>query len=192
MKIVIDLDDTLLNFIDAIADFHNSVYGTSLTRDSFHSYNFWEVWGGTKEEAIEKVEIFFKSKYFNKMRVIEGAREFVDELKKDNELYIVTARPDSADEITRLSIDFFFPNSFKGVYLSNRFGKNGVSRTKKDICDIINPDVVIEDSADYANELVKDGRKVFLFNRRWNVDKVVRQEVIRVNFYEDILAQYRL
>ena len=30
-------------------------YGTSLSLKDFKSGNYWEVWGGTKEESIEKV-----------------------------------------------------------------------------------------------------------------------------------------
>ena len=36
--------------------------------DHFHSYDFVDVWGGTKEETIEKVMAFFESPHF-KVRV---------------------------------------------------------------------------------------------------------------------------
>jgi len=40
--------------------------------EHFHSYDFVDVWGGTREEANEKVMAFFESSHF---KVREGGRE---------------------------------------------------------------------------------------------------------------------
>lgn len=53
--IAVDVDEVLAAFIPAVADFHNTVYSTSLCAASFHSYEFDKVWGGSKEESSEKV-----------------------------------------------------------------------------------------------------------------------------------------
>lgn len=64
MLIRIDLDDVLADFINSLIRFHNQTYGTDLTKDQFHSYNFWEVWGGNREEAIQKVYKFHTTHFY--------------------------------------------------------------------------------------------------------------------------------
>ncbi len=53
--IAVDIDEVLALFVPAVADFHNEVYESSLTADSFFSYEFHKVWGGTLEETNDKV-----------------------------------------------------------------------------------------------------------------------------------------
>ena len=62
MRIALDLDDVLLDFIPALVEFHNSTYGTSLTKKDFHPYHFAKVWGGNVEEAIQKMRLFHARK----------------------------------------------------------------------------------------------------------------------------------
>ena len=43
-------------FNKTIAQFYNLLHGTHLTINDFHSFKYWEVWGGTAEEVyIEEV-----------------------------------------------------------------------------------------------------------------------------------------
>ncbi len=194
MRITFDYDDTLVGFIEPLIQFHNYVYGTKLTNDDFNSYKFWEVWGGTMEEAVRKVDIFSRSIYFDRIKAIDGAREAVEELRKYNFLDIVTSRPLDLEDKTKKSVELIFPNSFEGVYLSNKYGVNGARRSKSDIFNELGSDVVIEDSAEFAKEGVKDGRLVFLFNRRWNIDEKVSSKIIRVDYFPqvvEIIKKYR-
>lgn len=54
--LAVDVDEVLGFFIPALAEFHNEAYpGFNLTPDSFHSYDFCKVWGGTVEDSYKKV-----------------------------------------------------------------------------------------------------------------------------------------
>ena len=55
--LAIDVDEVIAFFIPALADFHNEVFGgdVALTSESFVSYEFCKVWGGTQEESCAKV-----------------------------------------------------------------------------------------------------------------------------------------
>lgn len=56
--VAVDIDEVLAYFIPTLADFHNDNYGgTLLTADSFLSYEFHKVWGGTSIECSNKVLI---------------------------------------------------------------------------------------------------------------------------------------
>ncbi len=45
-----------------------------LSPEHFHSYDFADVWGGTREEATEKVMAFFESSHFQ-VRKRKGGKE---------------------------------------------------------------------------------------------------------------------
>lgn len=55
--LAVDVDEVIALFIPALADFHNEVFGGDalLTAESFVSYEFCKVWGGTQEESCAKV-----------------------------------------------------------------------------------------------------------------------------------------
>ena len=53
--VAVDIDEVLALFVPALVDFHNQSYESSLTPDSFFSYEFHEVWGGSQVETAEKV-----------------------------------------------------------------------------------------------------------------------------------------
>lgn len=54
--IAVDIDEVLAQFIPKLADFHNDIYGgPSLSTESFVSYEFHKVWGGSIEECNQKV-----------------------------------------------------------------------------------------------------------------------------------------
>ena len=75
--IAIDIDEVIGAFLPAIIRWHNATFATpALTLASFLSYRFCEVWGGTNEEATEKVHDFFETPYFlEQLEPIEGAAD---------------------------------------------------------------------------------------------------------------------
>jgi hypothetical protein len=55
--LAVDVDEVLAYFIPSLAEFHNEAYpeASELTADSFHSYEFCKIWGGTPEDSYTKV-----------------------------------------------------------------------------------------------------------------------------------------
>ena len=64
MKIGVDFDETSVNYIDPFCLYHNSVYGTSLSRKDVFTYKLEEGLGISKEEAVKRVYAFQKSHHF--------------------------------------------------------------------------------------------------------------------------------
>lgn len=50
-----DMDEVLARFAHSLAQFHNDRYESELREDSFSSYHFHEVWGGTVADCNQKV-----------------------------------------------------------------------------------------------------------------------------------------
>ncbi len=187
MKIGIDLDEVLADFLSALIEYHNATYGTSLVREQFQSYRFWETWDGTREETIQKVYDFHKTPYFRNMKPVIGSQEAVGILKQNNDLFVVTSRQNDIVETTREWIAKHFPDIFSGVFFANHYSQNGSSITKRQICDSVGVDVLIEDSPEYALECLDAKRKVLLLDCPWNRYSELPRGTYRVNSWDEII-----
>lgn len=191
MKIAIDLDDTLVNFAEQLVKFHNFEFNTEYSFDDFHTYVFWEVWGGDSESNKDEVYRYYKSEYFNKITPLPGAFEAISKLSEDNELFIITARHQDISELTKKQVHSIFPGKFSEVYFANnhllKSEANSRTKSKAVICDELGIDVLIEDSPENANESVSDTRKVFLFNRPWNINRKTDGRIVRVDSWKEIM-----
>jgi uncharacterized HAD superfamily protein len=188
MKIGIDLDEVLGHSLPELIAFHNHNYGTNLKTEDFTSYNFEKVWGGTLAEAIDKVEEFHKTQYFKNIKPMEGAKEVLEKLKKNNELFVITARRDNIRKETEEWVNKYYPNIFSKIYFTDEFSNASTkSTTKKKICDSLDIDIFIEDNIKYALECAGPKRKVYLLNYQWNQTKEkLPKNIIRVNSWKEI------
>eukprot|EP01040_Poterioochromonas_malhamensis_P011629 gene11629-12688_t len=179
--IAVDVDEVLAQFMPSLVSFHNDVYGSTdnssssspslLTVDSFFSYEFHKVWGGTPSEAFAKMENFFESIHFKeKIFPIHQAYNILLQLKDDYELHIVTARQDRLQDITRQWIQKYFPNIFdNNIHFGNHYSTSGKSRSKSEMCKAIGAKLLIDDSLVYALQCMKENIPVILFgNYAWN------------------------
>jgi 5'(3')-deoxyribonucleotidase len=188
MKIGIDLDEVLVDFLPAFIEYHNAVYGTSLGREDFFSYRYWEIIGGTREEAIQKVHDFHQTSYFKNLKPIIGAQEALGLLRRGNDLFIITSRQNSITEITRQWIGRYFPDIFSDVCLTNSYSRSGDSKTKKEYCDLLGIDFLIDDQLDYALECLAPKRKVLLLDCPWNKSEKLPPGIKRVCSWKEIIA----
>ena len=187
MKIGVDLDEILADFLSALIDYHNATYGTSLKREQFKSYRFWETWGGTRDEAIQKVYDFHKTPYFINMKPVAGSQEAIDILKETHDLVIITSRQDDVADATRKWVEQHFPGAFSEIYFANHYSQNGNSKTKFQICDALNVDVLIDDSTEYALECLNSRRKILLFDCPWNKTAELPEGIQRIYLWKEIV-----
>ncbi len=180
MFVGIDLDDVLADFIPRLAEFHNIEYGTNLTKENFHSYRFWEVFGGTIEENRRKVKSFYRSRYCQKILPIRGSVEGVDSIAKNHRLLIVSSRFDEGVDEAKDWIARYFPNKFTGVHFSTPETK------KSDICSDLGIGVLIDDSATFARYCASENTRVLLFDQPWNRGVELPKEVTRVYSWKEI------
>jgi hypothetical protein len=60
--IAVDIDEVLTPFVKHLLEFYNARFPSSpILLENFHSYQFWEVWGGTAHDASSLVNEFFES-----------------------------------------------------------------------------------------------------------------------------------
>jgi 5'(3')-deoxyribonucleotidase len=188
--IAIDIDDVLAPTTSCLANWHNLVYKSNLSVEDFHSFQWWDVWGGTEEEAIVKAFELFKSSDFINMEPISGSVEAVLTLSKQYDLVIVTARQNIVKEQTLTWIEKHFPNCFMNVMHGNHHSHEGEVFTKPEMCKNIGASIFIDDVPKHALACAELGLKVFLFgDYPWNRSVDTPADVIRAKNWKEIIAK---
>ena len=189
MRIGIDIDDTLLDFVGTYVAFHNEKYKTNLKKENFKTYSFNHARGGTMKQAVNSVRQFYNTDFFKEMQPFSGAVETIQKLKENNELFIVTSRPYNMKEGTLEQLSKDFPNIFSEVFFSsNHYTKaKNSGKTKSEICYDLEASLLIDDSLVYAKQCAKEKIRVFLFgdDNPWNQNGIV-ERVMRVKGWKEI------
>ena len=130
--IAVDCDEVLADHMEALISWHASTYPLympKLTMDSFSSYRFSEVWGGTDQDSLNKVESFLQSRHFEEMRPLPGAAEVLRSLLGRFRFVVVTARQLNIAAATRRWLDRHFAGIFDDVLFGNAWGTSGMRRS---------------------------------------------------------------
>ena len=167
MKIAIDLDDVVVDFVNGYLQMYESKYGKKFPFESITCYDFWKCLKIPKKKAFDLVNEFYDSDIFREISFIKGAKEGIYKLARKNHLYFVTARPLKIKDITNKFIKKHFSHIILDIFYSGDIF-NDQGPTKADICKEKNIGVLIEDNKDCAIGCSENGTIVFLFDKPWN------------------------
>ena len=189
MKIGIDIDEVLADFMGSFLKYYNKTYNTELKRTDFKEYSLWSTLGGTKKESGDILDGFFRTKDFELVDVVEGAQGGIKTLSKDNDLIVITARPIETYNKTVDWLDKNFPNKFSSIEFSKDWDEDKNSRwNKKDICLEKNIDVLFEDNLVYAKECSESEIDVKLFDCPWNQIDILPEKITRIYSWNDAIG----
>ena len=175
LNICIDIDGTVTSPYHYMP-YLNSIYNKNLTEEDFTTVFWAELYGDTLEGMLDKLH----SKYLNsytEAKVVEGAKETIDELYKENNLFFVTARRADLEEITRNWLEKQQLSQVP-LYLLGTDKKLNMAKELK--CDIF-----IEDHPKNALNLAYSGIKVILIDCNYNKN-VEHENIIRVSSWREI------
>lgn len=187
MKIGIDIDEIIVEFLEGYILHYNKKYNSNVKLEQFHSYNFWEVLPLTKEQVISLAEEFFESNYFEEIALVKGSKKALLELIKNNSLYFITSRPSHWQSKTVTFFKKHLPTHKYEIIFSSDFHNAG-SNTKSQICSSLGVNVMIEDNKHYALDCAKQGISVLLLDKPWNKG-AVHEKIKRVFSWEEILTE---
>ncbi len=189
-RIGIDVDDVLADFHTALMNYYNAKYNGSLKPEDFKTYQFNEVWGGTLEEAIKRVNDFHHSPFFKQIVPIQNSVDAVKLLSRQNTLFVITSRPEFTRKETARWLNEFFEDRFFGIsYSSNHYSKAG-GKDKSQICRDLGISILVDDSLDYIKQCSSEGIKGVLFgDYPWNQNGQLPLGVRRVNDWKEALEE---
>ena len=131
-------------------------------------------------QAMNTMISEFHEKYmhsYGEAKVVDDAKNIIDELKKNHNLYFVTARDAKLTDITK---NWLNENGFEeiDVYLLGSDYK--IQKAKELECHIF-----IEDNPSNAMQLANEGMKVLLIDTNYNKE-IEHENIVRVNNWIDI------
>lgn len=184
MKIAIDIDDVLGELVSSIIPFARENYQIDSKFEDFTSYNFWEVWNISRDEAIKIFYDFQEKGFLEKLPTLPGSREALFELSKEHSLVLLTSRPVKLKDHTLSWTKSNFPElDLKILFSNDFFSQEG--KTKGEICQDLNISMLVEDNINYALEAAEKGIYVFLIDRPWNKNRE-HPNITRVSSWEEI------
>lgn len=191
MIIGVDCDEPLAQLIDALVTWHNKTYTTTFTKPDHTDYLLSKIWGGTPEEAYQKVFDFYHSPDFELIEPTPGSVKATQQLAQKHTLYVITSRPIITKQKTLQWIQKHYGQTFADIYFSGEFnslmGKEMQGLSKGQICNELEVDIYIEDNIEYAQEVVDAGVPVLLFDAPWNnALTTLPQDMTRVSTWEEI------
>lgn len=191
MLIGVDLDEVLADLMSQLIVFHNHRYGTRLRREDFESYNLWEIWGGTKQDATRKVREFYCSEYFRGVLPVKGSVRGMDFLiERGYKPIILTSRYGEGVRQTMPWLGKYFRDKFFGIIFSDDYiDERGIK--KAELCERLRVEFMVDDDIGVARSCAKKGTRVFLLNYPWNQLRKEELDIERVDGWEEIVEKIK-
>ena len=185
MKIGLDVDGVLLDFVTPFWKFHNENHNTDidLSKVVKSDYYFADFLGISREEEKKRMTDFFNHNYFYDLKPIIGSQEIVEKLSKKHSLYVITSREDSWRTKTIKSLDKHFKDKFNQVFFTGNY--KGLNVEKADICLDLNIDLLVDDHLANVLGCSKVGVNSLLYDASHN-GADLPANVNRVYSWEDI------
>ena len=188
MKIAIDIDEVVIEFVESYMEFVRSKGYRDVSYESVFSYELWDILGITKELVFELLAEYYESRYVEKRNLIEGAKVGVEFLRDNHDVVFITARPKYMIKETR---DFIFEEF--GILGDRIFFSGdvlGEGRSKDEICRGLGIGLIIEDSEADSLRYAKNGLKVLLLDKPWNRN-IRHENIVRCFGWDDVLREVR-
>lgn len=181
MIIGIDFDDVLVATNEALALFHNRVYGTSYRVEDVREWSLIRLWGCSEEEAHQRIAEFVRAgEHVETQPVVDAAMGICALRDAGHDLLVVTSRPESAREVTLELAAAHFPKL--EVLFAGRGGE------KSELCRHHGIDTFIDDALHNIDDVASVVERVLLFDRPWNrVNDSGLPNVHRVHSWREIL-----
>ncbi|HSX18161.1 MAG TPA: HAD hydrolase-like protein [Candidatus Saccharimonadales bacterium] len=193
--IAVDVDDVLAAENEGIRQFINQTYGHSYTAQDFlveGEYNgYWEhLWQLDKEEALKRFDAFLNSSIKDNLKVVEGAIEAIEKLKRRYELIVVTSRYGRQLTTTEPWLEGHFPKTFSQVAFVATWSKDK-KVSKAVVSKEIGADYLIDDNFEHCELAAKEGITALLFgDYGWNRSKKLPVGVIRAKNWQEVLEYF--
>jgi len=190
MNIAFDIDDVLCDLVGDFLIFYNKKFDTYFKYNNFYSYAWYDVLEHNKNDFKLVIDEYLDNGGYLKLTPYNDMINLLKDLSIDNDIYLITARPDIYDKDTKKWLDKFLGNSYKRlIYSNNNHSYKNNNLTKAEICKKLDIKFIVEDAIDYAINCVKLGIRVFLVDRPWNQDIKEYKDLIRVKNADEIRSK---
>lgn len=176
MKIGIDIDGVISDFVTSFRKLIKEEYGVDFGYDDIQQHDLWKVLGLPKDETLRLVIKTFD----DDLGFQTGAVEGVNALSKKHEIVLVTARPPVVKQKT-----FDWVKRHNISHSKIIFSREGDKHCLEDE----NFDVIIDDHLEEISNWIGKTPKILVFNHPWNKSLNIKNYFKRVYTWENILDE---
>lgn len=179
--IAVDIDDVLTHSAEAVIEFSNMTWGTTLTLNDFDE-DWRKMWGidpGDEAEMHRRSQEIRAAGFMNVVARNDAGRVLAL-LKKRARVVAVTSRRKAIELETREWIEEHLGNVIEEIHFAGIFDEDNetlkthehrIIATKHDILSVVRPDYFIDDQLKHCEAALKLGIKTIVFgNYAWNKD----------------------
>lgn len=191
MRIGIDIDEVVVRLIDGFFKFHKFKFGEDFFSEDVSDYYFGisKMMGLERDAFLNYIDEFYFSDFFDEIEMVDFAKEVIDKLSEEHELFFITSRNTSWQEKTYSFFKKNFPlKSFEVIFSGDVYENQ--NKSKEEICREKGIKVIVEDSAEHSPDYADKGLKVLLLDKPWNRD-VEHENITRVRDWNDILEKIK-
>jgi len=153
MKIAVDIDDVVANFMETFLVYYNLKMGKSVRIEEVKNYDC-RVLMEDRVEFVKFVRGFFESEYFAGVGLERGAFEGINFLDDNHDVIFITSRPEDYAEGTKAFFKKYFPErDFEILFV----GGNDFKGDKGAVCKRLGIDLIIDDSFENCADCVGVG-----------------------------------
>jgi uncharacterized HAD superfamily protein len=181
LRIGIDLDDVVFEFVKPLLEFFNKSYSREIKFEDVNSYGFSKVFGVESKELENFIQSMITDDFQLNMNLCEFAKEVILKLSKNNDIYFITSRGCKGGTEESLNKHF---SEYELIFSFNPYIKIG-GELKSKICLDKKIDFMIEDSRRHALDCAEAEIKVLLLDKPWN-QNFEHENVIRVKDWNEI------
>jgi uncharacterized HAD superfamily protein len=190
MRIGIDIDNVIAETVPVVLPEINHTFGSTLKCKDVYMYDFHAILGISEFDMENK---FWKKrklieKLFMQAKPVRGAQNAINKLSKNNEIILVTDRPQEYMNITKKWLDkWHMPYNEIRHMVSGIRGKHTYAEFRKNHG--FGFDVFIDDKLEEVILIAEYCPLVFLYKRPWNATKNINNSFICVNNWEEIIRK---
>lgn len=175
LNICIDIDGTITSPYHFIP-YLNELYNKNITEIECNTHD-WETLYGIDMNTmlVEFHENYLHS--YGEAKIVDYAKEIIDKLRENHNLYFVTARNEKLGDITT---NWLYKNGFAEIEVYLLGSDYKIKKAKELECHIF-----IEDNPSNAVQLANEGMKVLLIDTNYN-QGIEHNNITRVNNWIDI------
>lgn len=185
MTIAVDIDEVLSELMIKFLEYYNDIHKTSFTNEHFYCYNWARVFNISEEKKNEIYGSFCALGHLRDLKTIEGSVDGIKRIKKKHKLIIITNRALTLKNDTEHWLKRHYPHSFEKIIYTKK-NISGLAKSKHEICQEINANLIIEDDATYADNFANGKTKLLLFSQPWNQRAGEHDNLVRVHSWNDI------
>lgn len=168
MKIGIDIDNVISNFneilLNEYIEHDKSLRGSGIINKDAYIRKMFD-W------SVEEEDLFYKNnieRIAKKLNIIDGAKEYIDKIKSDgNLIYIITGR-DNGEYSDPINMTKDWLNKFNVYYDELLFTDAYDKKSKANICEKEQVDIMIDDSISMCTNCIDRGIKTFIMDTQYN------------------------